>query len=73
MFGRPELMFTVKLRPHMSEADEIFEVPLIFFAAFERIRPDPRDEMQRVEGIIQLYEPGPYPARGPMLWLTWGF
>ena len=67
MFGRPELMFTVKLRPFMSEAHEIFEVPLIFFAAFERIRPDPRNEMQCVEGIIQLYKPGPYPAREPIL------
>ena len=62
MFSRPELMFTVKLQPFMSEADEIFEIPLRFFAAFERIRPDPRNEMQCVEGMTQLYEPGPYPA-----------
>jgi len=61
MFGRPELMF-VKLWPFMSEAHEIFEIPLIFFAAFERIRLDPRNEMPCVEGIIQLYKPGPYPA-----------
>ena len=66
MFGCSELMFTIKLQPHMSEVEESFKVPLNF-AAFEKIRPDPRDEIQRVEGIIQLYEPDPYPAREPIL------
>ena len=51
----------------MSEADEIFEVPMKCFAALERIRLNPRNDMQCVEGIIQSYEPGTYPARGPIL------
>ena len=41
MFGRPELMFTVKIRPHISEVDEIFGIPLIALAAFEIIRSYP--------------------------------
>ena len=67
MFGRSELLFTVKLRPYQSGPADILDVPLIFFSAFERLRPDPQDEMQRIGDIIRLYEPGPYPALEPIM------
>ena len=57
----------VKLRPHQSGPADILDVPLIFFSAFERLRPDPQDEMQRIGDIIRLYEPGPYSALEPIM------
>ncbi len=67
MFGRPELMFKVKLKPHGEIRDESMELPLIFFSAFERVALDPDDKMHRMGNIIQLYEPGPLPALEPIM------
>ena len=33
MFGRSELLFTVKLRPYTSRPADILDVPLILFSA----------------------------------------
>ena len=66
MFGRPELLFRCKFRPRATfdnessdDGDEVFELPPIFFSAFERTNLSPRNPRQRDRGIIQLYEPGP--------------
>ena len=37
MFGRPQLMFKVKLKPYGEIRDDTIELPLIFFSAFERV------------------------------------
>ena len=58
MFGRPELMFKVKLKPYGEVRDESIELPLIFFSAFERVALESDDKMHRMGNIIQLYEPG---------------
>ena len=67
MFGRPELIFKVKLKRYNGDKDDFLEIPLIFFSAFERVRLDPDDEMHKLGDIIQLYEPGPLPALEPIM------
>ena len=67
MFGRPELMFKVKLKPYGEVRDESIELPLIFFSAFERVALESDDKMHRMGNIIQLYEPGPLPALEPIM------
>ena len=67
MFGRPELIFKVKLKRYNGAKDDFLEIPLIFFSAFERVRLDPDDEMHKLGDIIQLYEPGPLPALEPIM------
>ena len=62
MFGRPELIFKVKLKAYNDVESHTHEIPLIFFSALERVQLDPADEMHRLGDIIQLYEPGPLPA-----------
>ena len=64
MFGRPELLFTIKIRKFSGE---IFEIPLVFFSAFERVVLETDDQMHQMGDIIQLYEPGPLPALEPIL------
>jgi len=59
MFGRPELMFKVKLKPYGEIRDDTMELPLIFFSAFERVALESDDKVHRMGNIIQLYEPGP--------------
>ena len=67
MFGRPELMGKIKLRPiGGTEADD-FEVPIVFFSAFERVALTPDKPMQRLMETIQLYEPGPWPSLQPIM------
>jgi len=67
LFGRPELMFKVKLKPYGEIRDESMELPLIFFSAFERVALESDDKMHRMGNIIQLYEPGPLPALEPIM------
>ena len=67
MFGRPELIFKVKLKRYNGDKDDFLEIQLIFFSAFERVRLDPDDEMHKLGDIIQLYEPGPLPALEPIV------
>ena len=67
MFGRPELIFKVKLKRYNGDKDDILEIPLIFLSAFERVRLDPDDEMHKLGDIIQLYETGPLPALEPIM------
>ncbi len=67
MFGRPELIFKVKLKRYNGDKDGFLEIPLIFFSAIERVRLDPDDEMHKLGDIIQLYEPGPLPALEPIM------
>jgi hypothetical protein len=55
MFGRPELMFKVKLKPYGENRDESMELPFIFFSAFERVALESDDKMHRMGNIIQLY------------------
>ncbi len=67
MFGRPELIFKVKLKAYNDVESHTHEIPLIFFSALERVQLDPADEMHRLGDIIQLYEPGPLPALEPIM------
>jgi hypothetical protein len=67
MFGRPELMFKVKLKPYGKIRDESIELPLIFFSAFERVALESDDKMHRMGNIIQLYYPGPLPVLEPFM------
>ena len=62
MLGRPVLMFKVKLKQYGEIRNELMELPLIFFSAFERVALESDDKMHRMGKIIQLYEPGPLPA-----------
>ena len=64
LFGRPELLGQIKLRPiGATEADDAdFEVPIVFFSAFERVNLTPDKPMQRILDIQQLYEPGLWPS-----------
>ena len=65
MFGRPDLMFKVKLKSYGEIRDDTMELPFIFFSAFERVALESGDKMHRMDNIIQLYEPGPLPALEP--------
>ena len=38
MFGRPELIFKVKLKAYNDVENHTHEIPLIFFSALERVR-----------------------------------
>ena len=69
LFGRPELLGQIKLRPiGATEADDAdFEVPIVFFSAFERVNLTPDKPMQRILDIQQLYEPGPWPSLDPIM------
>ena len=67
MFGRPELIFKVKLKAYDDVESHTHEIPLIFFSSLERVQLDPADEMHRLGDIIQLYEPGPLPALVPIM------
>ena len=68
MFGRPELLFNVKLRPYGSEGDTSdFEIPLVYFSAFERTKLTPRNPMQSELGCIPLYGSGPWPSKMPIM------
>ena len=67
MFGRPELIFKVKLKAYNDVENHTHEIPLIFFSALERVQLDLADEMHRLGDIIQLYEPGPLPALEPIM------
>ncbi len=67
MFGRPELMFKVKLKSFGEIRDESMELPLIFFSAFERVALESDYKMHSMGNIIQLYEPGPLPALEPIM------
>ena len=69
MFGRPELLFKCKFRPYGAKKEDNldFELPLVFFSAFERTNLTPDNPMQRQEAVIQLYEPGPWPYKKPVL------
>ncbi len=67
MFGRPQLLFKVKLRKYSGNKIDIFEVPLVLFSAFERVQLETDDQMHQMGDIIQLYEPGPLPALEPIL------
>ena len=67
MFGRPILMFKCTFRPLGGTREDDFEVPLIFFSAFSRTNLTPNHVMQRRLEAIQLYEPGPYPSKDPIL------
>ena len=67
MFGRPQLLFKVKLRKYCGNKIDIFEVPLVLFSAFERVKLETDDQMHQMGDIIQLYEPGPLPALEPIL------
>ena len=67
MFGRPELMFKVKLKPYGEIRNKSMELPLIFFSAFERVALESDDQMHGMGNIIQLYEPGPLPALEPIM------
>ena len=64
MFGRPQLLFEVKLSKYGGNKIDIFEVPLELFPAFERVRLETDDQLHQMEDIIQLYEPGPLPESG---------
>ncbi len=52
MFGRPELMFKVKLKPYGEIRDESMELPLIFFSAFENVALEYDEKMHRMGNII---------------------
>ncbi len=67
MFGRPELMFKVKLKPYGEIRNDTMELPLIYFSAFERVAPEFDDKIHRMGNIIQLYEPSPLPALEPIM------
>ena len=69
MFGLPELIFEVTLRPMGAcESDGLdFKVPLVFFSAFERTCLNPRSPLFDQQKTIQLYMPGPWPARKPIM------
>ena len=62
LFGRPEQLGQITLRPiGATEADDAdFEVPIVFFSAFERVNLTHDKPMQRILDIQQLYEPGPW-------------
>ena len=60
-------MFKATFRPIGGMKDDEFEVPLIFYSAFKRTVLTPQNNMQRRLGVIQLYEPGPWPALEPVL------
>ena len=67
MFGRPHLLFKVKLRKYGGNEFDIFEIPLVYFSAFGRVQLETDDQMHQMGDIIQLYEPGPLPALEPIL------
>ena len=52
MFGRAELLFTIKLK---CRNGEVFEIPLVCFSAFERVQLESDNEMHKMGDIIQLY------------------
>ena len=64
MFGRAELLFTMKLKRRNGE---VFKIPLIQFLSFERVQLESNNEMHKKGDIIQLYEPGPLPVHEPIL------
>ncbi len=66
MFGRAELLFTIRLKRRNGE---VFEIPLIFFSAFERVQLESDNEMHKMGDIIQLYEPGPLPVHEPIMYV----
>ena len=69
LFGCPELLGQIRLRPiGATEADDAdFEVPIVFFSAFERVNLTPDKPMQRILETQQLYEPGPWPSLDPIM------
>ena len=64
MFGRAELLFTIKLKRRNGE---VFEIPLVCFSAFERVQLESDNEMHKMGDIIQLYEPGSLPVHEPII------
>jgi hypothetical protein len=67
MFGRPELIFKVKLKTYGEIRDDTLELPLIFFSAFESVALESDDKMRRMGIIIQLYKSGPFSALEPIM------
>ena len=69
MFGRPELLGMITLRPiGATPADNAdIDVPIVFFSAFERLELTPNKPMQRMLNITQIYEPGPWPSLDPIM------
>ena len=69
LFGRPEQLGQITLRPiGATEADDAdFEVPIVFFSAFERVNLTPDIPMQRILDIQKLYEPGPWLSLDPIM------
>mgnify|MGYP003345460249 CR=1 FL=1 len=58
--------FTKNIFSYVRDSS-IFEVPIVFFSAFERVNLTPDKPMQRLLDIQQLYEPGPWPSLDPIM------